>query len=83
MAARSWAAQVAPEVRAELEEPGARVALAASCGFALPVATPPNALVFGTGRVGSRQMLRAGLALDATCIAVITAWGWLALRWLG
>jgi sodium-dependent dicarboxylate transporter 2/3/5 len=58
------------------------VALAASCGFALPVATPPNALVFGTGLVGSRQMLRAGLALDATCIAVITAWGWLALRWL-
>ncbi|MFN3738955.1 SLC13 family permease [Hydrogenophaga sp.] len=59
------------------------VALAASCGFALPVATPPNALVFGTGLVGSRQMLRAGLALDATCIAVVTAWGWLALRWLG
>lgn len=59
------------------------VALAASCGFALPVATPPNALVFGTGLVGSRQMLRAGLALDATCIAVISAWGWLALRWLG
>ena len=58
------------------------VALAASCGFALPVATPPNALVFGTGLVGSRQMLRAGLALDATCIAVVTAWGWLALRWL-
>lgn len=54
------------------------VALAASCGFALPVATPPNALVFGTGHVTQRVMLRAGLALDAACIVVLTAWGWLA-----
>jgi sodium-dependent dicarboxylate transporter 2/3/5 len=56
------------------------VALAASCGFALPVATPPNALVFGTGHVTQRVMLRAGLALDAACILVLTGWGWLALR---
>lgn len=58
------------------------VALAASCGFALPVATPPNALVFGTGHVTQRVMLRAGLALDAACIVVLTAWGWLVfLQW--
>lgn len=51
------------------------VALAASCGFALPVATPPNALVYGTGHVPQRDMLRAGLALDVVCVLVLAAWG--------
>lgn len=47
--------------------------LAASCGFMLPVATPPNALAFATGRVPLRAMLRAGLLLDLLGVAVITA----------
>jgi sodium-dependent dicarboxylate transporter 2/3/5 len=46
--------------------------LAASCGFMLPVATPPNAIVFGTGRIGIRQMMKAGLWLDLAGIGVIT-----------
>lgn len=50
------------------------VALAASCGFALPVATPPNALVFGTGQIPSRQMLMAGGVFDLCCIIVLTIW---------
>lgn len=50
------------------------VALAASCGFALPVATPPNALVYGSGQVPQRQMIRAGLTLDLVCVAVLTVW---------
>lgn len=55
------------------------VALAASCGFALPVATPPNALVYGSGHVPQRQMVRAGLALDVVCVAVLTGWALLML----
>lgn len=51
------------------------VALAASFGFALPVATPPNAMVFATGQVSQRRMLRAGMALNVVCVAVLTAWG--------
>ncbi|ACB74537.1 SLC13 family permease [Opitutus terrae] len=40
-------------------------AISASMAFMLPVATPPNALVFGTGYVRLRDMVRSGLVLDA------------------
>lgn len=53
--------------------------LAASCGFMLPVATPPNAIVFGTRRVRTHEMVRAGVAIDWMGIAVVTiamyVWG--------
>ena len=44
---------------------------AASTGFALPIATPPNAIVFGSGQVSMRQMVRAGLLLDALAVVVV------------
>lgn len=47
------------------------VALAASLGFMLPVATPPNAIVYGTGAVTSRDMLKAGAVLDVIGIFVV------------
>ena len=47
------------------------IGLAASIGFALPMATPPNAIVFGSGELTVRQMARAGLALDVVGIFVV------------
>lgn len=52
------------------------IATAAASGFMLPVATPPNAMVFGTGRVPQALMVRAGWKLDLLCIAGITAAAW-------
>jgi sodium-dependent dicarboxylate transporter 2/3/5 len=47
------------------------VALAASLGFMLPVATPPNAIVYGSGAVTSGQMLKAGAVLDVVSIVIV------------
>jgi sodium-dependent dicarboxylate transporter 2/3/5 len=47
------------------------VAVAASCGFMLPAGTPPNAIVFGSGHVSMRAMMRAGLAVDLLGIVLV------------
>ena len=48
-------------------------ALAASTGFALPVATPPNTIVFGSGQVRVRDMARAGVLLDVVAVVLVVA----------
>lgn len=45
---------------------------AASTGFALPIATPPNAIVFGSGQVSVRDMAKGGLLLDLVAVTVVT-----------
>jgi sodium-dependent dicarboxylate transporter 2/3/5 len=48
------------------------ITIAASCAFMLPVATPPNAIVFATGEVSIPQMVRAGVWLNLFCIVMIS-----------
>lgn len=51
------------------------IAMASSLSFILPVGTPPNAIVFGSGYVSARQMARVGLLLDLLGVAVVTLTG--------
>lgn len=56
----------------------AAIAIAASCAFMLPVATPPNAIVFATDQVPQGAMMRCGLVLNLACIGAVTLLaGWL------
>jgi sodium-dependent dicarboxylate transporter 2/3/5 len=46
--------------------------LSASCAFMMPVATPPNAIVFGSGRLSVGEMARIGIVLNLLGAVVIT-----------
>lgn len=47
-------------------------AIACSCAFMMPVATPPNAIVFGSGQIQIRDMIRSGFVLNIIAIVFIT-----------
>lgn len=59
--------------------PALGATLGASLAFMLPVSTPPNAIVYGSGRVGILQMIRAGALLDLCGVLVVL----LVLRLMG
>ncbi|NOI67113.1 DASS family sodium-coupled anion symporter [Vibrio sp. 99-8-1] len=50
----------------------ALIAVSASCAFMLPVATPPNAIVFGSGYITQSDMMRTGFILNIVCIIAIS-----------
>ena len=50
------------------------VTMASSCAFMLPMATPPNAIVFGSGQLSMSKMVRMGLVLNL--VAAMLAWLW-------
>ncbi|CAO1663929.1 Anion transporter [Salinicola sp. NYA28a] len=59
-------------------------AIAASCAFMMPVATPPNAIVFATGHMKIQSMIRAGffLNLTGTILVTLICLGLIELLWL-
>jgi sodium-dependent dicarboxylate transporter 2/3/5 len=56
--------------------------IACSCDFALPVGTPPNAIVFGSGYVSIPRMARTGVVLDFLAAIVAAAWCWVIVRFV-
>ncbi|MCL1044347.1 DASS family sodium-coupled anion symporter [Shewanella electrodiphila] len=47
------------------------IGIAASCAFMLPVATPPNAIVFGSGYIKQSEMMRAGLIINFISMLIL------------
>ncbi|MHC4839265.1 MAG: anion permease, partial [Planctomycetota bacterium] len=54
-----------------------------SCAFMLPVATPPNAILFSSGRLDIRTMARHGVILNLATAVLVTlfTFAWIAPRW--
>jgi sodium-dependent dicarboxylate transporter 2/3/5 len=58
---------------------GIPMTLGASCASMLPMGTPPNAIVFASGHIKLKDMLKAGFVLNIICIIFITVFCWLLL----
>lgn len=52
------------------------IGIGASCAFMLPVATPPNAIVFGTGLIRQREMMSVGMVLNVLSVIAISLWAY-------
>lgn len=60
---------------------GMGMTLAGSCGFMLPVSTPPNALIYACGHISLGQMIRTGFILNIGAWIILSTWfGWIAPR---
>jgi sodium-dependent dicarboxylate transporter 2/3/5 len=55
-------------------KPALAATVGCSFGFMLPVSTPPNALVYGTGRITIREMVAHGVLLDVVGVLLVAAW---------
>jgi sodium-dependent dicarboxylate transporter 2/3/5 len=58
---------------------GMPMTLAASAASMMPMGTPPNAIVFGSGHIGLKDMMKAGLVMNLVSIVIITLFCWFLL----
>lgn len=58
------------------------ITLASSCAFTMPISTPPNAIVFSSGHIKMKEMMRAGILLNIISIFVILIVALTLVRWL-
>lgn len=65
-------AAIAPAVGLPKETLTIIIGIGASCAFMMPVATPPNAIVFGTGYIRQSEMIKCGVVLCTTCAAILS-----------
>lgn len=50
------------------------IGIGASCAFMMPVATPPNAIVMGSGYVAQKDMMKVGFWLNIVAIIIVSVW---------
>jgi sodium-dependent dicarboxylate transporter 2/3/5 len=55
---------------------GIPMTLAASCAGMLPMGTPPNAIVFASGHIKLKQMVKAGFVMNVISVILITLFCW-------
>ena len=56
------------------------IGIGASCAFMMPVATPPNAIVMGTGYIRQKDMMNVGFILNIVAIIIVTLWAYFFLQ---
>ena len=56
---------------------GLPMCLAASCASMMPMGTPPNAIVFASGHIQMKQMMRTGFVMNIVAVVLITLFCWL------
>lgn len=58
------------------------IALAASAAMCLPISTPPNAIVYSSGHLETKDLIGGGLLIGLIAPPLVVAWAWLAVSWL-
>ena len=58
------------------------VAMAASCAFMMPISTPPNAIVFSSGHINVRQMIKTGFLLNLISVMILVLASFSLIKWV-
>ena len=58
------------------------VTYAASCAFMMPISTPPNAVLFASGYIKMKDMIKTGVLLNLCCLVIITVLALTVIQWV-